>query len=379
LRVLIVYPNLSFYGGAELVVVRLANYLSRKGVENTLVTLSISPEIRKELRKTKVVALSQRDAARSDNTVTPADFVKGALLLRGYVQKNRSEYDVINVHNFPAEYSLFPFGRNSVWMCNEPPIQLYLTEARFPMTLAQGAMRVVDRFVVRNSIGISCVADDFNCKRFERIYGIRPKIINYGIDYDIFSRGDGGNAAKELGLKGHFVLLQVGTMTPLKNQMASIDAVEALKDRIPNIRLVLVGLGVAGYDQVLKNHVKKMKLDKYVTFIGHRTRAEVCDLYKACDVALFPVKSQGGWLSPFEALCSGRPIIVSPLLTSSDIIRRNGLGIVTEEYAGAVMDVYKDKKKYDAMAARGRDWVQKNLTWDRFCGKMLELFRQLKE
>ena len=158
--------------------------------------------------------------------------------------------------------------------------------------------------------------------------------------------------------------------------MESLLTLEKLKGRIPNIKLVLAGLGEKRYEEQLRSYARKKKLEKNIVFTGHVSRKIVRDLYKACDVALFPTKAQGGWLSPFEALCSGRPIIVSRSLTSSDIIKRNGLGIVTDDFAGAVLEISRNRGKYDAMADRGRLWVRKNLTWDRFCGKMVKLFEK---
>jgi hypothetical protein len=44
-----------------------------------------------------------------------------------------------------------------------------------------------DKFVVRHYIKNVVAADEFNAERFKRIYGFKPEIINYGIDYDFFS------------------------------------------------------------------------------------------------------------------------------------------------------------------------------------------------
>lgn len=305
-------------------------------------------------------------------------FINGTLLLWKYVQTNRKKYDVINVHNFPAEYSLFPFARNSVWMCNEPPIQLYLRQYTSPLLkIFQTIMKKIDRFIVRSSVKRSCVSDEFNAERFERLYGIKPKIINYGIEYDFFSKGNEKNAKKMFSLYNNFILLQVGTLTPLKNQIESIKAVEKLKEKIPNIKLVLAGLGEEKYESMLKEYVQRKKLDKCVLFTGNLSRRIVRDLYKACDVALFPIKSQGGWLSPFEALCAGKPIIVSSSMTAANIIKRNDLGIVTDNFSDAVMNIYKNQKKYNIIANKSRKWVKENLSWDKFCESIIELFQKV--
>ena len=102
MRVLIVHPGLSFYGGAELLVVKLANYLTRKGIENTIATLSVSDEIRKDLKGTRLVVLREQGTAKSSGMPKLFNFVKGAAIMWDCVQKNKGNYDVINVHNFPS-------------------------------------------------------------------------------------------------------------------------------------------------------------------------------------------------------------------------------------------------------------------------------------
>lgn len=376
MRVLIVHPHMSLYGGAELVIVELANYLTKKGIENSILTLSMLDEIKKDLKGTELIIPK---GVKEEKKGIPkfTNFVGEMLLLRKYVHKYRKDYDVVNVHNFPAEYAVFPFVKNAVWMCNEPPMQLYLMEnLSLPTKILAWITERFDKFLVKNYIKYSVVADEFNFKRFVKIYGIKPEIINYGIDYDFFSKGNAERAKKRFNLNRNFTLIQVGTLTPLKNQMESIRVVEKLKEKIPNIKLILVGWGEENYEMVLKKYVQRNNLEKNVVFTGHLSRNVIRDLYKVCDVALFPIKSQGGWLSPFEVLCTGKPVIVSPFITSSAIIKRNGVGVVTNNFAKAVMDVYENKKKYLDMGEKGSKWVKENLRWDKFSQKMLEVFER---
>lgn len=377
MKVLIVHPHMSLYGGAELVIVKLANYLTKNGIKNSILTLSMLDEIKKELKGTELI-IPKGKKEEKKGIFKFLNFTSETLLLRKYVHKYRKEYDVINVHNFPAEYAIFPFTKNVVWMCNEPPMQLYLMQnLKFPTNFIANLTRSFDKFLVKNYVKYSVVSDEFNFKRFEKIYGIKAEIINYGIDYEFFSKGNKENVEKKYDLKNNFVLIQVGTLTPLKNQIESIKVVEKLKNKIPNIKLLLVGWGDEEYKQYLENYVRKNKLEKHVVFTGHLSREVIRDLYKACDVALFPIKSQGGWLSPFEALCSGIPIITSSFITSSNIIKENEIGIVTNNFSEAIMKVYKNREIFGKMADKGKKFVEEKLTWNNFSQKMLNLFENI--
>ena len=375
LRVLVVHPLMTFYGGAELVVVKLANYMTEEGIENAVLTLNTSQEIRRELVGSELI--SPRKSLRLPpgvphvRTLPPA-----SLVLIKHVRKNFRRFDVINVHNFPAELTAFSCPKRVIWMCNEPP-QLHFASTSPVERLHGGIVTVADRLVVRRWVDRVCVADRFNADRFERVYGIKPVIIPYGIDHEFFSRGDGGKAREMFSLgEGEFILLQVGALTHLKNQLESIEVVRSLRNRIPGVKLVLAGHGGNRYEQLLRRRVGELGLEKQVIFTGHLPRKIVRDLYAACDIALFPVKPQGGWLSPFEALCAGKPVVVSTRMTAAEMIKGNGIGTVTDDLPGAVMDIRTDPRKYRKMAERGSTWVKENLSWDRFCEKMVEQFAQ---
>jgi len=185
MRILIVYPKFYIYGGAELVIVRLANYLTKRSIENAILTTAMLPEIEKDLDKTKVIIQKE--------SKIPFNFlgIREMLALHKGIRNNLKDFDVINIHNYPAEISFFPFQKPAVWMCNEPPeIVLHINSKQSLFSkLAKKIILKFDKFVVRHYIKNTIVADEFNAERFKRIYGLKPEIINYGIDYDFFSYG----------------------------------------------------------------------------------------------------------------------------------------------------------------------------------------------
>ena len=378
MRLLIVHPGMYVYGGAELVIVKLANYLSEKGIKNTLLTSSIIPEIQKDLHGTEVI-IPKKLPKRG--LIAILFHFREAWTLRKYILKNINDFDVVNVHNFPSELSSIFSPKPVVWMCNEPP-ELYLgSESKyrfisFSLKIMNRVFLMLDRFVVRRYITKVVVADEFNSERFEGIHGMQPDIINYGIDYEFFSGGDGNSAKDRFNLHNSFVLIQVGMLTPLKNQMKSIKTLEALKDMIPEIKLVLAGFGDREYEETLKNYVHEQNLNSHVVFTDQLSQEEIRSIYHASDVALFPIKSQGGWLSPFEALSAGVPIITSTSMTVSSLIKSEGLGIVTDNFKAAVMEIYTDQEKYKKVANKSGEWVFKNLSWDKFGEKMVEIFEE---
>lgn len=365
MKILIIYPKFYVYGGGEKLVVRLCNYLSDNGVENAVLTTSMMPEVRRDLKATDVLIAENRHCTAVGEVMA---------LCRG-VRKHGGQYDVLNPHNYPAEAAALFSSKPAVWMCNEPELHLYLKYGSFhyKYRLFLRVMVPFEKLAVRR-MARSVVADRFNAERFKDIYGCIPAIINYGIDVDYFSVGDRGAARQELGLGNDFVLLHVGMATPFKNQMASLKTFNVLSRTIPEIRLVIAGSWQENYKRELDAFIKSTGLGDRVTFTGHVCSDTLRQWYYASDALLHPIKSQGGWLSPFEALCAGTPIIVSSEMTASDVIKKQGMGVVSDDYVSAVLDIYKNRDAHRERAQRGAAWARHNLSWGSFGKGMLDEF-----
>jgi glycosyltransferase involved in cell wall biosynthesis len=206
------------------------------------------------------------------------------------------------------------------------------------------------------------------------LYGIEPHIDNYGIDCEFFSQPGKIRTKHEMRLDNKFVILHVGMLTPFKNQLESLRTIKKLKNKIPNLLLVMAGHWIETYKEQLDEYIRLYNLEDLIAFTGHISREKLRDFYYACDVLIHPIKSQGGWLSPFEALCAGKPVVVSQDMTASDILSKENIGIVSNQYDDVVMDIYRNPDKYAEMANKGAIWVKENLTWDKFCDGMVTVF-----
>jgi glycosyltransferase involved in cell wall biosynthesis len=377
MRVLIIYPKFYVYGGGEILVVRLCNYLSRHGIQNTILTTEMMPEIRADLADTDVIIEKNRGEA---TTIRAQYKIQMEALMRGVV-KYQHNFDIMHPHNFPSEIAAASGAKPIVWMCNEPELYLLKNHPNFKSALSLDRayfylLLLREKFLVKKYIRHVVVSDEFNAERFQSIYNLSPHIINYGIDYDFFSSTDAAPQVQDDGLSGKFIVLHVGMITPYKNQMGSLKALNEVKKKIPEIVLVFAG---GGYDELYKKqidtYIQEHDLTGRVIFKGHIHRNELRNLFNKTDVMIHPIKAQGGWLSPFEMLSAGRPIIVSKDMTASHIIDREKIGVVTDDYAQSIIDVFTNKNKYQQMAERGKEYVKKNLSWNSYGDKMLQVFK----
>jgi len=376
-KVLIVHNQMRYYGGAELLIVEMANWLTKMGVKNDILTLSTSQKVNSELINTEVLMPRHNVDLQPPGYKNTRDILNAIWVFRRKLSRIKDNYDVVNFHDFPVTWGLWPSRKPSVWFMNQPPSLWSKTDAGFFYKLLHRIRVVLDRIIIRETMDSICVLDELNKERAMERYGMNAKIVYCGVDYDFFSGGVGEKAVEKFDLKDRFVVVHSGILCDVKNQMDSIKAIEKVKTRIPNVLLVLTGREEEEYRKKLDNYVKKNGLEKHVLFAGYlKTREELRDLYKAADVGLFPIKAQGGWLAPYELLCSGNPIIVSSDMSSSSVTSANNLGIVTKDYAQGLLEVFENRERYKREAKKGAIFVRDNLSWKQFTERMLRGFRR---
>ena len=358
MRVLIVHPSFYMYGGAELVIVRLAQFLSKHGVSVDILTSSMVYSVRRELRRVDNVKVTiPRTALVGDPFIELSDWVKSYYI----------DYDVINFHNHPAEIMLYPKKHRSVWNCNEPPLPLLY--GANPTSEYLDKVKTIDTIVV---------SDQFNKDRFYRIYGSGHdvRIVHYAVDYEFFSNG---RRRKLPELEDKFVILHVGTIHDMKNQLRSVIALHKILEQIPNAYLILAGYLTQPYTEKVKSKISELGLEDRVMITGDVPRTKLRELYYSSDVLLHPIKTQGGWLAPFEALSTGLLPIVSPTAPCSSTLKDHEAGLVTDKYEEAICEYYKDPDRFREILENGKNFTRKDMSWDRYGSNMLSIFNELVE
>jgi glycosyltransferase involved in cell wall biosynthesis len=195
------------------------------------------------------------------------------------------------------------------------------------------------------------------------------------VDYNFFSKGNREKGIKEWDLKNKFVVMQSGLIVEARNQLESIKAIEKVKEKIPNVLLVLTGKEDPQYKKKLDEYIKEKKLERYVKYaIFSGDKEKLRNLYKTADIGIFPILGQGGVLAPFEMLSAGIPIIISEDMETASFIKSKNLGIVTKDYCNAILEIYNNQEKHKNIALTGAKFVKENLSWETFTEKMIKAF-----
>lgn len=135
------------------------------------------------------------------------------------------------------------------------------------------------------------------------------KKINNGIDTEKYKLDEDvrQKTRRELKFEENYVLINVGSLSDIKNQDFLIRLMPDLLEKNPYIRLLLVGDGPLKSD--LENLCKGLKVSDQVIFLGNSDR--VNELLMAADIFLFPSKREGLGISAIEAQASGLTSLLS--------------------------------------------------------------------
>ena len=205
-------------------------------------------------------------------------------------------------------------------------------------------------------------------------------VIRNGVDLKAFVPGPKPvELARRLGLGGKFVAAYVGTIGMAHGLGALLSAAERLRDR-RDLAFVLVGAGAERTR--LEEDAKRRGLGN-VIFVGPVDKEEVKQYWRLCDVALVLLKDAPIFrhVIPskiFEAMGTGRPIILGVSGESQELLKEAGAGIAIspenpQALAEAVTKLMDNPALCRDMGAAGRKFVERKFDRERLALEMLKV------
>lgn len=139
--------------------------------------------------------------------------------------------------------------------------------------------------------------------------GEKFTVIPNGIDLDVFHYDASVRAdvRRKLGWDGKRIVGHAGRFTQAKNHRFLIEAFEALHEKQPDTKLVLIGEGEL--ENEIRALVAQKGLTEAVSFLG--VRDDLSRLYQGMDLFLFPSLFEGLGIVLIEAQACGVPVLTS--------------------------------------------------------------------
>lgn len=198
--------------------------------------------------------------------------------------------------------------------------------------------------------------------------GLSIDIVPNGIDINHFSK-------KERDIGGAKKVLYVGNFTWLQNSEAVKILVNTvwpkIKREIPDAKLWVVGTHMSPEIKSLAS------VDIEVT----EGLEDIRDAYRKASVLIAPIKGPGGTrLKILEAMASALPVATTSVGAEGlgvkdgrEALIRDGM----EDLAKAAIDILKDVSMAKSLGERGRNFVEKNYTWDDSAQKLDRIYKEV--
>jgi phosphatidylinositol alpha-1,6-mannosyltransferase len=209
-----------------------------------------------------------------------------------------------------------------------------------------------------------------------------------GVDTDVFRPDVDGAAVRErYGLGGRPVVVCVSRLMRRKGQDTLIEAFPALKQRIPDAALLIVGGGP------YRGRLEQMALDSRwaqdIVFTGSVPWPELPAHYAAGDVFAMPCRTrrrgldvEGLGIVYLEASATALPVVAGDSGGAPDAVLAGKTGWVVRDGPRAVVDTVErlaellgDPALRATVGEQGRKWVQADWSWARQVERLLRLMR----
>jgi L-malate glycosyltransferase len=272
-----------------------------------------------------------------------------------------SRADLVHANSVRAGLIAAPLAR-----LGGPPIVVHVRD-----TLPAGAAATLTRRVICSSAAALIANSAYTAASFEPD-GSDPRMrtIHNAVDLGLFDpvRIDRAAVRARLGLGPRTAALGVvAQITPWKAQDDAVRALAALRRRVPDARLLIVGstkfaTGSETFDNVafersLHMLVAELSLDGAVTFLGERT--DVPEVLRALDLLLIP-----SWEEPFgrsliEAMAMATPVLATSVGGPGEIVTDGVDGVLLpprqpERWANAAASLLEQQERLHAMGEAGR-------------------------
>lgn len=155
-------------------------------------------------------------------------------------------------------------------------------------------------------------------------YGLDSEVIYNGVDASRFKPIDKKRSKKQLGYdEANFVVLFVGKLSPYKDPLTLIKAINKATKINKNLHLMMVGTGDL-YKEV-RHAIERLNLSSRVKLFEHVSTEKLRLCYNAADLFVLPSFNEAFGIVLLEAMASGLPIIASNSGACLEVIGNAGI------------------------------------------------------
>lgn len=209
-------------------------------------------------------------------------------------------------------------------------------------------------------------------------YGVTTPltVLPTGLDLAEMSGGDGDRFRACLGVSpGRPLLVHVGRMAHEKNVDFLLRVVRRVREKVPDVLLVLAGEGPArGH---LEELARRLVVGDHVRFVGYLSRdGRLQDCFAAGDLFLFASRTETQGLVLLESMALGTPVVSTAVLGTRDVLAAGrGCRVLPEDedaFAREIVLLLADRARIEALGREARREVAESWTIQAATDRLLE-------
>ncbi|MGG3563700.1 glycosyltransferase family 4 protein [Neobacillus rhizosphaerae] len=183
--------------------------------------------------------------------------------------------------------------------------------------------------LVNSVVSVSKAVENFNLTNFKVLNKKKCTVIRNSIDSEriIPTERSKEDLKRELGLpENAFVISTLSRLDVQKGIEYFIEAAKMLNQKYENLVFLIPGEGAEPYSQTLKKQAEGIN---NIRFIGHVSK--VNELFKVMDVYAMTSLWEGAPLTLLEAMAYGKPVVVTNVGNTAEVIQDNMNGFIVEK------------------------------------------------
>ena len=245
--------------------------------------------------------------------------------------------------------------------------------------LVPGLMRSIGRHA-----SMLTAASDWARRKLEPAFGWQDRhmrVLPSGIDTERFHPAVSDAVVRERhALGSRPVVCCVSRLVPRKGQDMLIRALPAIARQVPDVRLLIVGIGP--YEAALRRLAATAGVSDRVVFAGAASYEELAAYFRAGDVFAMPCRVR--WFGfDIEALGAvflqgaavGRPVIAGATGGAPETVIHGKTGLAVnptrpEPLVEAITPLLLDPARAAAMGRAGAEWMHAEWSWDHMAGRL---------
>lgn len=248
--------------------------------------------------------------------------------------------------------------------------------------------RAMESHVFRHADAVTCICEGLRRDIVARgVPAERVTVIPNAVDIASFGESSGYDErlAGELGIAGQPTIGFLGSFYAYEGLDLAIEALPRIRERLPEMRLLLVGGGPQ--EKNLRAATERMGMTDAVVFAGRVPHDQVQRYYDLVDVLVYPrhrmrLTELVTPLKPLEAMAQRRLLVASDVGGHKELIEDGVTGVLFRAgdvgaFADAVVGLFAARDRWDAFRDAGRTFVENERNWLASVSNYREVYTRL--